>query len=311
MQEYFSFSRRDRVAIIILSALILVIFFLPGFISPAGRKSIEIPDPGWIAAMQKLERKEEDQGAVYPGQGFEARNYPGIEKKPGYGSSPGKAVLFYFDPNSLDPAGWQKLGLRPKTIQTIQNYLSRGGQFRKPEDLQRVYGLFPDEYQRLAPFIRIEHKPLAEAKEKKYEVTVREKEYRPLIIELNTTDTTDLIALPGIGSKLAARIIAFRNKLGGFYDVKQVAETFGLTDSTYQKIKSRLRADPGEIRKIRLNTVTLEELKTHPYIRFALAQTIIAYRNEHGPFTRAEDLKKILVITEEVYSKLAPYLSAE
>ena len=48
---------------------------------------------------------------------------------------------FYFDPNTLSKDGWQKLGIRDKTIKTIQNYLSKGGHFRKPEDLQRVYGL--------------------------------------------------------------------------------------------------------------------------------------------------------------------------
>ena len=65
--------------------------------------------------------------------------------------------------------------------------------------------------------------------------------------------------LPGIGPKLAARIISFREKLGGFYDVTQVAETFGLPDSTFQKIKSRLRSDGQVLRKMDLNTATEDE----------------------------------------------------
>jgi DNA uptake protein ComE-like DNA-binding protein len=71
------------------------------------------------------------------------------------------------------------------------------------------------------------------------------------IIDINSADTTSFIALPGIGSKLAARIINFRDKLGGFYSVAQVGETFGLPDSTFQKIKQYLKLE---------NTVLPEKL---------------------------------------------------
>ena len=55
-------------------------------------------------------------------------------------------------------------------------------------------------------------------------------------IDINTADTTAFIALPGIGSKLANRIIAFRTKLGGFSDVDQIREVYGLKDSVFQII---------------------------------------------------------------------------
>ena len=44
-------------------------------------------------------------------------------------------------------------------------------------------------------------------------------------VDINTADTTAFISLPGIGSKLAARIVNFRDKLGGFYSIDQVGET--------------------------------------------------------------------------------------
>ncbi len=67
-----------------------------------------------------------------------------------------KGELFYFDPNTLSAEGWKRLGLRDKTIGTIQNYLSKGGKFRKPEDVSKIYGLFPNEYERIAPYIKIQ-----------------------------------------------------------------------------------------------------------------------------------------------------------
>lgn len=55
-------------------------------------------------------------------------------------------------------------------------------------------------------------------------------------IDINTADTTAFIALPGIGSKLANRIVSFRSKLGGFNSVEQIREVYGLKDSVFQLI---------------------------------------------------------------------------
>ena len=104
------------------------------------------------------------------------------------------------------------------------------------------------------------------------------------------------------------RIVNFREKLGGFYSIEQVRETYGLPDSTYQKIKLNLKLDNSEVKKININNASVEDLKSHPYIRYNIANAIIAYRKEHGSFSAISDLKKIMIITDEVYQKIAPYL---
>ena len=63
------------------------------------------------------------------------------------------------------------------------------------------------------------------------------------------------------------------------------------------------------IKKIDINTITLDELKTHPYIRFSIASAIIAFRNEHGPFQKIDDIKKVMAVTDEIYKKCYPYLT--
>ena len=115
--------------------------------------------------------------------------------------------------------------------------------------------------------------------------------------------------MPGIGSKLANRIIAFREKLGGFYKVEQVAETYGLPDSVFQKIKEKLVIGNSNVKKMNINNATVDELKVHPYIRYNIANAIVQYRNAHGNFSTVQDLKKIMIITEDIYSKVAPYLT--
>jgi competence ComEA-like helix-hairpin-helix protein len=129
-------------------------------------------------------------------------------------------------------------------------------------------------------------------------------------VDINEADTSSFIALPGIGSKLASRIVAFREKLGGFYSVDQVSELYGLPDSVFQKIKPYLSLDnSASVHKININTASKEELKSHPYIRWQIANVIIAYRDQHGKFTEPEDLKKIPVITDDVFEKIGHYIT--
>ncbi|MEJ7821464.1 MAG: helix-hairpin-helix domain-containing protein, partial [Chitinophagaceae bacterium] len=117
------------------------------------------------------------------------------------------------------------------------------------------------------------------------------------------------ISLPGIGSKLAQRIIAFRSKLGGFYSVDQIKETFGLPDSTFVKIKPQLSVSSSTIKKINLNTATLDEMRSHPYLRYNVANAIIQYRIQHGNFSTVAEIKKIMIITDDIFNKVSPYLT--
>ena len=128
-------------------------------------------------------------------------------------------------------------------------------------------------------------------------------------MDINTADSIALIALPGIGSKLSRRIINFRDKLGGFYKVEQIGETFGLADSTFHTIKDYIEINTREIRKININTASVEEMKLHPYLRFSIANAIVQYRAQHGNFVNVADIKKIMIITEEVFEKIIPYLT--
>ena len=107
------------------------------------------------------------------------------------------------------------------------------------------------------------------------------------------------------------RIINFRDKLGGFYKAEQVAETFGLADSVFQKIKSRLTLSNSAVKQFNINTASVDELKAHPYIKYNLANAIVQYRTQHGNFASVADIKQIMMVTEEMYSKAAPYLKVQ
>ncbi len=310
--DYLTFTLRDRIAIIVILVLIGSVFFLPKVITGTNQKSQnQQPDTAWIAAMKRLEVRMDDDKNTGASD-YDNNNSYQYDRRSSHKNTGSKGELFYFDPNSLSAEGWKKLGLRDKTINTIRNYLSKGGKFKKPEDLKKIYGLFPEEYERIAGYIRIADNNTHTPNEEEFQPAANNystNKPRYSVIDINTADTTAFIALPGIGSKLAARIVNFRDKLGGFHSINQVAETYGLPDSTFQRIRPYLKLENNVLKKININTATVDELKAHPYIRYSIANPIIAYRNEHGLFSKPEDLKRVMAVTEETYNKILPYLT--
>ena len=137
-----------------------------------------------------------------------------------------------------------------------------------------------------------------------------EPDYIPKSIDINKADTTVFMALPGIGPKLAARIVKFREQLHGFYCIDQVAETYGLADSVFQKIRKWLVVKDTSIQKININKASLEELK-FPYTSYNLANAIFQYRQQHGDYKSLHDLKKILLVNDSIFNRLSYYLTIE
>jgi DNA uptake protein ComE-like DNA-binding protein len=131
------------------------------------------------------------------------------------------------------------------------------------------------------------------------------------VVELNSADTTLLKTLPGIGSGYAARIFNYRMKLGGFYSKLQLFEIKGMDSLRFSGIEPYIDINPWLVRKININTATFEQMSSHPYISNNVAISLINYRNRHGKFLVIEDVMKSELVDEELFSKLAPYLTTQ
>lgn len=300
INDYLSFTRKERIGVLCLIFLLLLVTYLPKIAQNKSTKVDTKIDTSWMTLAENLKITTDEENLFH--------HYDLSTNKSKINSINN---LFFFDPNTISNDEWEKLNLRKSTIKTIKNYLNKGGHFYKPEDLKKIYGLRENEFERLLPFIKIESKNNLENHNKISTEKIETKIYttpKYIPIDINIADTTAFINLPGIGNKLAARIISFREKLGGFYSIEQIREVYALPDSTFQKIKTLLKLETETIKKININTVTADELKLHPYIRWSLANAIIAFRNQHGAFQNLEDLKKIIPIPDEVYIKISPYL---
>lgn len=148
--------------------------------------------------------------------------------------------------------------------------------------------------------------PISSNQDKRTFYPSQEKE--SLVFDLNHTDTLDLQALKGVGPSYARRIVAYRNKLGGYTNVEQLKEVYGMTKELYAQIAPHLVVKNPQLRKINLNTENIKELMAHPYIDFYLAKAIISFRKEYGAFQQVEDVRKVHLLDEETYKKVFPYL---
>ena len=307
--DYLSFSKKERTGIIVLISLIVFFMGIP-FFYPFFIKSHPTDTKVFEKEIAALSIKQYDSTKQFQRFGATGKQEESVYSPSSHQQEKGE--LFYFDPNTASGEELKKLGFREKTITTIHRFLAKGGRFYKSDDIAKVWGLHPSEVKRLLPFVQIKHLQASQIS------GVNEFRKKPLLvaqsispIDINTADTSALISLNGIGSKLSQRIIHFREKLGGFYSVEQVGETFGLPDSTFQKIKSQLKIVSLSITKININTADIDLMKTHPYLRYATSNAIIRYRTQHGNFSTVADIKKIMTITEDIFNKAAPYLTVE
>lgn len=227
------------------------------------------------------------------------------EEEPPPASGPETAPeAFPFDPNRAGREELLALGLPERTVNTWLNYREKGGRFHQTTDLQKIYGLREEDYDRLAPYVHIAEASPQPPRPESYE------EAPPPSVDINRAGAADWERLRGIGPAYAGRILRFREALGGFSSVKQVAETYGLPDSTFQAIRPFLQLSPV-YRQLAINRATAEELAAHPYLNRKKARILCDYRTHHGPYRSAEDLLRVKVLSPEEIQLLLPYLSFE
>ena len=127
-------------------------------------------------------------------------------------------------------------------------------------------------------------------------------------INLNTADSAELRSVIGIGEKTVQAILEYRERLGGFVRVEQLAEVSGVTESNYEKIAQQIYCDSCEIRKIDINFAAPNTLMRHPYLPPRIVRKLLRERQLKGGWTTVGELVRQNILTEEEAARLAPYL---
>lgn len=252
------------------------------------------PRPAAVAASS---RRQEGAGFAEDGGGEDA-----------VGTVVPEAELVPFDPNRLDEAGFVGLGFTSRQARTILNFRDACGGFRTPGDFARSYAVSEEMFARLERYIVIVPPETEAAGKESGQAAGSGGAAATLPVELNRADSAALVAVSGIGPATASAILAYRERLGGFCDRRQVAETGVVTERNWERMKEQIWADSCAIRKIDINFAAPNAVAGHPYIAPRTLRKILRNRQLKGGWSTIEDMVEDNTLTNEEAARLAPYL---
>jgi DNA uptake protein ComE-like DNA-binding protein len=207
-----------------------------------------------------------------------------------------------FDPNEYNAKDWMKLGLSEKQANVVVSFASRG--IYSNDQLEKIFVIPKELYALIKDSTFYPEKKLAYEK-----ATFSKEEKKKVLVELNGSDQMELETIPGIGPFYAKNIVKYRDRLGGFVRKEQLLEVWKMEVEKYDAIEEFVKVDAQKVKKIPLNSITAEQLKSHPYLNWNIANSIIKIREKKGSFSRIDEIRESVLIDEELFEKIKPYLS--
>lgn len=127
------------------------------------------------------------------------------------------------------------------------------------------------------------------------------------IVDLNRADSLTLQRVPGIGPTFARRIVKYRELLGGFREVGQLREVYGITPERYAALSPWFRADTSLLVRRDLNQLSFKEMLRHPYIDFDQARALTNLIRRKGRISGWDEVRLLDEFPETAIQKLDAY----
>lgn len=303
--QYFQLPRWERIGVIFL-LLIILVFCLATYLWPTPELTAQE-----MAELNAAEKKVLDQLKDYQ----KKKNELGCSndwKPKKYSSDAGPLKID--DIHQANPSQLIGAGLSKKVAFNLYNYIKKGGRIKSWKDVSKIYGMTNEMMSSLSKHVTLDSSSNQSLTAHNSQLIAQDHKLSPAKkskVDLNTADSSQLASVYGISPKMAAVIIRYRTKIFAFHSVEQLNEMFKDPLKNFETIKEGV-----EVKNFKpcipINTISLEELKKHQYFKKDnLAAGIISYRDKHGSFRSASDLKKCVIITDEVLTKILPYIAFE
>jgi competence ComEA-like helix-hairpin-helix protein len=280
-------SKRNRRGVVALVVFSVIIIFLPRIAQLFNSDVVLDISTEDVQSFEKAKKNFQNKKRNY---------YTKYEKKKRFSAAPRK-----FNPNEYSAQDWMNLGLSEKQVAVLLKFTKNG--IRSNEDLKRIFVISDELYALIKDSTYYPERPKTEYTPK----VIEEKKVQKL--EINTASVEDLENLKGIGPFFAKQIIKYRDRLGGFASKEQILEVWKMTIETYDKLIPLIEIDKSKIRKLKINDVTPEELKNHPYLNWSQVNSIIKMRMQRTKFNVIDEIQESKLIDAETFEKLIPYLS--
>lgn len=217
--------------------------------------------------------------------------------------------LLPFNPNYITDYRGYVLGLSSDEMDRLFAYRKQGKFVNSAKDFQEVTQISDSLLATISPYFKFpEWKSKVIERSTKHPFVQKESYATPK--DLNLATKEELMEVNGIGEKLSDRIISFRDKLGGFLVNEQLYDVYGLEPEVVKRALVRFQVlRPPNIAKINVNTASAQELSTLLYINRDLAQEIVSYRKDKGPFVSLDELRNVKTFPKERIDRIKLYLA--
>lgn len=284
----FYISQRSKRGILIFLIISLCVVFVP-------RIWLALtPTEDFIISSEDIKDLKEEQFSSE--KRFASKSFK--KKGPRFRLPSGK-----FDPNQYSTEDWMKLGLSRKQSAVVLKFTERG--IYSNEQLQKIFVIPSELYEMIKDST---YYPAREFKKEENKPTYTSKK-EVILIDVNSASQEELETIPGVGPFYAKNIIKYRDRLGGFSKKEQILEVWKMDVEKYTSIEKYIKINPASIQQLHLNTIKVEQLKIHPYLNWNSANSIIKMREIKGGFKKIEEIKESVLIDEELFEKIKPYLS--
>ena len=221
--------------------------------------------------------------------------------------------IFPFNPNFITDFKGYTLGMSVAEIDRLHEFRSKERFVSSAQEFQNVTKVSDSLLNTISPFFKFPEwtqNRKTKSTFKSNTFTQNNKVKKIVRKDLNTATAEDLRQVSGIGEKLSARIIKFRDRLGGFLVEEQLQDVYGLEADVVERALNEFKVvTKPDILKINVNTATAEELSKLIYLQKHVAKSIVNYRNLNGSINSLNELVKIEEFPSERINRIALYLS--
>ncbi|WP_103071206.1 ComEA family DNA-binding protein [Aquimarina sediminis] len=221
-----------------------------------------------------------------------------------------KYVLKPFNPNFISDYKGYRLGLSAKELDRLYEYRKSGRWINSNADFKKVTQVSDSLLSLISPLFKFPEwtqKKVTGKKHSKKKYFYKSFSQKK---DLNLVSVKELQEEVGIPGFIANRIIRYRSKIGGYVSDIQLKDIIGLYENQRNKILSLFTVKtPKKIKKVSVNSATVNELLEVPYFDFEMVLDIKDFIEKEGDITNFNELGKIDSFSLEKIDRIKLYLT--
>ena len=212
--------------------------------------------------------------------------------------------IYPFNPNFITDYKGYQLGLSVEEIDRLLTFRKNNQFVNSAKEFQKVTGVSDALLAKISPYFKFPDWVNA-SKDSKNGFQKK----APKTMDINKATAEDLMEIPGIGPGISTKIIKLRDEMGGFLSTEQYQHIWGLSPEVQQSmLKYCLIKDVSQVKRYKINELSMKELASIPYYNYGLAKETITYRSMHNGIKNIEDLTKIKGFPVEKLNIIVLYL---